>query len=430
MKCEMGSGINSVVVAITSLSFPATALAHGIGQPGDASAGNLQSWVPIWLSAALSWYALGLRRMEREKAPVVGLSEMVAFAGGIAVLFLALVTPIDTLGEELFSIHMVQHLLLMLVAPPLFVYSRAPIVYFWAFAPRRRRQLGRWWVRARLASAYAALTHPAIVWIGSTGALVLWHIPAMYQWALSDPVVHTFEHLCFFVTSLAFWTLVIEPSGRRRLGYGTTLIFVATAATLGGFPGALMVFASRPLYPAHAEGVSYWGLTLIEDQQLAGLLMWIPAGFVHVASICWLFQRWLADVEPRVAKHDPSAGAAILLLLFGSLALAGGAGVASAQSATADTGGDTSQGAALIRQYGCGGCHTIPGISGADGLVGPPLNSMSRRIFIAGVLRNSPENMMAWIEEPQRFVPGNAMPNMGITRRDAQNITAYLYSLK
>jgi cytochrome c2 len=96
----------------------------------------------------------------------------------------------------------------------------------------------------------------------------------------------------------------------------------------------------------------------------------------------------------------------------------------------ADVAGDASEGAALIRRYGCGNCHTIPGISGADGLVGPPLNNMSRRIFIAGVLRNSPENMMAWIEEPQRFIPGNAMPNMGISRRDAQNITAYLYSLR
>jgi putative membrane protein len=259
---------------------------------------------------------------------------------------------------------------------------------------------------------------------------VLWHVPAIYQWALFDPVPHTFEHLCFFVTSLAFWTLVIEPSGRRRLSYGATLVFVATAAILGGLPGALMIFASRPLYPVHADGAAFWGLTLVEDQQLAGLLMWIPAGLVHMASICWLFQRWLVDAERRASKGPPAPRAASLLALFGSLALLGGGGGAHAQSATADIAGDASQGAALIRHYGCGSCHTIPGISGADGLVGPPLNSMGRRIFIAGVLRNSPENMMAWLEEPQRFVPGNAMPNMGITRRDAQNITAYLYSLQ
>jgi cytochrome c2 len=92
--------------------------------------------------------------------------------------------------------------------------------------------------------------------------------------------------------------------------------------------------------------------------------------------------------------------------------------------------GDARHGAALIAHYGCGGCHTIPGVTGAKDLVGPPLTAMGRRIFIAGVLRNSPENMMAYLQDPQRFVPGNAMPDMGITHRDAQDITAYLYTLR
>lgn len=430
MKDDLASGMILALVAVASLDSSSAAFAHGVAQVGHPFSGSRQSWVPACLAVATFWYGLGLRRMEEEKAPVVGISAMVAFAGGITVLFVALVSPIDTLGEDLFSIHMIQHLLLMLVAPPLLVCSRAPIVFFWAFALRRRRQLGRWWVKARLATAYHALMYPSLVWTASTAALMLWHIPAIYEWALSDPMVHTFEHLCFFVTSLAFWMLVIEPSGRRRLGYGTTLIFVATAATLGTFPGALMVFASRPIYPVHAEGVAYWGLTLVEDQQLAGLLMWIPTGFVHLSSICWLFQKWLGDAEQRTSKGYPAACVGGLLTLFNTLALGGGADHAHAQPITTDIAGDASQGAALIRQYGCGGCHTIPGISGAQGLVGPPLNSMGRRIFIAGVLRNSPENMAAWLEEPQRIVPGNAMPNMGISHHDAQSITAYLYSLR
>lgn len=87
-------------------------------------------------------------------------------------------------------------------------------------------------------------------------------------------------------------------------------------------------------------------------------------------------------------------------------------------------------GAALVRQYGCGACHIVPGISGAQGLVGPPLTQIGRRIYIAGVLRNSPANMIAWLQDPQRFVPGNAMPNMGIGRNDARDLTAYLYTLR
>jgi cytochrome c2 len=92
--------------------------------------------------------------------------------------------------------------------------------------------------------------------------------------------------------------------------------------------------------------------------------------------------------------------------------------------------GDVRHGAQLVASLGCGSCHSVPGIAGAQGLVGPPLDHMGRRIYIAGVLRNSPDNMAAWLRDPQRFVPGNAMPNMGINEQDARDLTAYLYTLR
>lgn len=93
-------------------------------------------------------------------------------------------------------------------------------------------------------------------------------------------------------------------------------------------------------------------------------------------------------------------------------------------------GGNPEIGATLIQQFGCGTCHTVPGIAGADGEVGPPLGNMARRVYIAGVLRNSPNNMIAWLENPQAIVRGNAMPDMGIDRTQAQDIAAYLYTLR
>ena len=93
-------------------------------------------------------------------------------------------------------------------------------------------------------------------------------------------------------------------------------------------------------------------------------------------------------------------------------------------------GGNAHNGAVLIVQYGCGSCHIVPGIAGADGLVGPPLIKMGRRVYIAGVLRNSPENMIAWLENPQAIVSGNVMPQMGLNRNQAQDIAAYLYTLR
>ena len=94
------------------------------------------------------------------------------------------------------------------------------------------------------------------------------------------------------------------------------------------------------------------------------------------------------------------------------------------------SGGNPRQGATLIRQYGCGECHIVPGITGADGLVGPPLTKLARRVYIAGVMRNSPDNLAAWLQDPQAFVPGNAMPRMGLNRDQARDITAYLYTLR
>jgi cytochrome c2 len=92
--------------------------------------------------------------------------------------------------------------------------------------------------------------------------------------------------------------------------------------------------------------------------------------------------------------------------------------------------GDPERGVALIRQTGCGACHSIPGIRGADALVGPPLDHMGKRIFIAGLLRNTPGNMVTWLRDPQKIVPGNAMPDMGLSEQEARDITAFLYTLE
>jgi cytochrome c2 len=202
-------------------------------------------------------------------------------------------------------------------------------------------------------------------------------------------------------------------------------LFVATAAIVSGLPGALMILASRPLYPGHADGVAHWGLTLVQDQQLGGLIMWIPAGFAYLAAISILFVLWLREAERRnVLRLQRAASLAGL----GALLVVGGCDETGAGTRFTDI-GDPQQGAAHIAQVGCGTCHIIPGIDGARGLVGPPLDHMGKRIFIAGLLRNTPANMMAWLRDPQQVVPGNAMPDMGLSEEQARDITAYLYTL-
>jgi cytochrome c2 len=94
------------------------------------------------------------------------------------------------------------------------------------------------------------------------------------------------------------------------------------------------------------------------------------------------------------------------------------------------TGGDIQRGRIAIRQYGCQTCHVIPGVTGADALVGPPLNGIASRLYLAGILQNSPEHMIAWLRNPQVIDPLSAMPTLGVTERDARDIAAYLYTLR
>jgi mono/diheme cytochrome c family protein len=203
---------------------------------------------------------------------------------------------------------------------------------------------------------------------------------------------------------------------------------------LSGLPGALMVLTGRPFYGIHAAGAARWGLRPIEDQHLAGLIMWIPAGFAYLAAILGLFLQWLRAAERRSEQRLRRAAAAAATLAVMLLMLPVGAAKAEEPGANAASptsfGGDPGRGAKRIVEIGCGACHTIPGIRGADALVGPPLDKMGRRVYLAGLLRNTPDNMIMWLRYPQRIVPGNAMPDMQLSEEQARDIAAYLYTLK
>ena len=418
--------VSLAIAILASVGLSTEAYAH-TGSIGDGLEWSFEPWVLIGLGSAAFYYALGLWRLTLEAAGrIIDRWQIAAFFSGLFVLLVALVSPIDTVGAQLFSVHMMQHLLLIIAAPPLLVWSRPAIIMLWAFPLQERRSIGHLWRRLGLTRGIGVLMRPGVVWTLFCGSFVFWHIPAPYRWALENEDIHVVEHLSFFLTSLAFWSIVIEPIGRRRLGHGATILFVVTTAVLSGLPGALMIFAPRPLYPEHAAGVAHWGLTLLEDQQLAGLVMWIPAGFVYVAATGWLFLAWLDEAERRVAK---TMGPAIPVLTLMTVLLTG-CQVELGVVQQSNAGGNIERGAALIRHYGCGGCHIVPGISGAQGLVGPPLTMMGRRVYVAGVLRNSPENMMSWLQDPQSIVPGNVMPNMGINPEDARDLTAYLFALR
>ena len=364
--------------------------------------------------------------MNAKWLPAQAVWRILALAAAGAALVAA--AMLDDLGRLLLSAHMVQHLLLTMVAPLLLVVSQP--------AALLRRILPSRWRKAAAGTAFAAgiavparfACQPLVAWILFCGSVVLWHLPGPYQFVLRHDALRGLVSLSFFAAGFAFWTTVAAPAHARRLGHGLALLMVVTAAVISGLPGALMTFAPHMLYSVTADSASLCGLTPLEDQQLAGLLMWIAMDAVFFTAAACLFLAWLHEAERRVSAPVRQAGLLSSILLL-ALLLAG-CNEQAGRAEASDLGGDARRGAELIGRYGCGACHIVPGIAGAQGLVGPPLTMMGRRIYIAGVLRNSPDNMMAWLQHPQQIVPGNAMPNMGIDGNDARDLTAYLYTLR
>jgi len=258
--------------------------------------------VALGLAVSGGAYAAGIARLWRAagKGRVVARWRAACFAAGIVVLAVALASPLDSLGESVFWAHMVQHLLLSLVAAPLLALGAPLVPLLWLLDAPRRRRLGGWWHRAAGAPALAGLlTIPLVAWVLQAAALWAWHLPAAYLAALGNEGIHTLEHLSFLSTGFLFWWVVLQPAGRRCMGYGMSVLYLVTAGMQSGLLGALLTFAGRPFYGAQSAGAGAWGLSPLEDQQLAGLIMWLPGGLVYVAAAGALFVRWLRADQPR-----------------------------------------------------------------------------------------------------------------------------------
>jgi putative membrane protein len=409
----------------TAASYCGEALVHGQGADDGSLNWTLLAWIlPITL--ACLGYGIGARRLRRSAAAGGDFdrSRVASFAAGIAVLVLALFSPVEALSGQLFSAHMLQHILLMMVAPPLLVWGRPLRAFHSALAPAWQDALHRASAAIRFDRLAAFVMHPLTVFVLFCGAFIFWHLPLVYDLGMRSAAAHIAEQYSFLLAALAFWTIIIEPSGRRRLDYGATLLFLVVTVIVSDLPGALMVLAPRPLYPIHAEGAAAWGMTPMQDQQLAGLIMWIPAGAIYVAAAIWLFVRLLDQAEFRATKLSRYTVGMIALALLPLLGGCDGSAKGDTELSSAE------RGARIISRVGCGTCHTIPGIDGANGLVGPPLDRMGARTYVAGVLRNTPENMVAWLRDPQSVVPNNAMPDVGLSEAEAHDVAAYLRDLK
>lgn len=257
-------------------------------------------------------FVVGLWRLWREapKRKSIRPWEALCFAGGWFALFVALVSPVHAWGRVLFSAHMSQHEILMLVAAPLLVLGRPLIAFLWAFPVEWSRRIGNVAKLSWFSRAWRTLTIPLVAWLVHAVALWIWHIPVLFEAVLRHESVHTFQHLSFLLSALLFWWALIHgPQG--VMGYGAAVLYVFTTSIHSGALGALITIAGSVWYPSYIGLTESWGLTPLEDQQLGGLIMWIPAGLVYVIAGLALFAGWLREAELRVAKK-----ALVILIAF------------------------------------------------------------------------------------------------------------------
>jgi putative membrane protein len=358
--------------------------------------------------------------------------EQVCFWCGWATLLASILPPLDARALVAFAPHMAQHELMMLVGTPLVIAGRPLSTCLWGLTESWRGAVAGIMQAGAIGFTWRSLTAPVAAWALHGLVIWVWHVPALYEWAIHNESVHAVQHAMFIGTSALFWWGLLY--GRYgRAGYGAAVFYVFTTVVHTGILGALLTFAASPLYPTYAQTAAARGASALEDQQLAGLLMWVPAGIVLTLTGLALFLAWLGESERRdvsrgrIARSITKAGLpAVLIALF----LSGCFDDGRTDVAKELTGGDPARGRQAIHNYGCDTCHTIPGILTASATVGPPLTRLALRTYLAGRIENTPENLIQWIKHPRSIDERTAMPETGVNDRDGRDIAAYLYTLR
>lgn len=271
---------------------------------------NIDPWFIGAMGLLVSAYARGVTFVWRRAGvgAVVAPWRVVSFAVGAYLLALAIVSPLDAWAHVLFSAHMAQHVLLMLIAAPLLVLGAPPIPLLWALPRGVRRAIGRGWnARPWLGRAWHAITGPVVVWCVLTTTLWVWHLPGPYQAAVRYGSLHALEHATMLGASMLFWWVVLQPTGRRRVDGGSAVLLVLTTKIQSATLGAIITFAPRPMYPVYEPGAALVGLTPLQDQHLAGLIMGTVSGLALLIAGAFAFLSWLAALERR---HNPHGSAA------------------------------------------------------------------------------------------------------------------------
>ena len=280
-------------------------LAHG----GLVDRSWLGAWDPdpllgIFLLLAALLYARGIEAMRsRRGGPAREGKRSIAFYMGMVVIALVVMSPLHALAETLLSAHMVQHVVLIVVAAPLLVYARPGLPVMLGLPIPLQRPLRADPVLRLSRVIRRAVDNAPAVWVLGAAGLWVWHLPAPYDWALRNEVGHRLEHFSFVATALLYWAVVV-PRRARVTRHASAIALTFATGLQSAALGAILAFATQPLYPMHADRAVEWGLSPLTDQQLAGVIMWVPMGGLYIAIIAALFLGWMREMDRRLPPRE------------------------------------------------------------------------------------------------------------------------------
>ncbi|CCD94274.1 Membrane protein-like protein precursor [Bradyrhizobium sp. ORS 375] len=291
--------MRALILPLVLLLAPdGAAWAHGGAPDGEVASWTFDPWIVTPLLTSGLLYAAGsvrlARRVHRLNSVRAG-----AFWTGWLTLAATLTSPLHWLGEHLFTFHMIEHEILMAISAPLIVASRPLGTMLWALPRGVRRWSGRTLNLPMLRSAWswlvrggnATLLHGVAIWV--------WHVPVLFDAAVDQVALHRLQHLSFFGTAVLFWWAVLWRSQAGAAAWHVVITMLHTSVL-----GALMALAPRVLYSAQTASSAAWGLTPLEDQQLAGLIMWVPAGTIYAGAALVLIVLWIKSSSEKARPSD------------------------------------------------------------------------------------------------------------------------------
>ena len=294
----------AVVAGFQYLAGASTVHAHeGLAAGQNPMAAWSTNPIPSFgLILAAYLYLTGLSRWHRPTHPI-SRWQRISFFSGLVVVFIALQSPIDPIAEHMFSFHQLQHILIRMVAP-LLILGGAPLTPMLRGLPHWVLQgVVRPIVSNSLArSAYYRLTNPVVATIIFLGILYLWQVPVNMNLALRNELVHQFMHLTMTFSGFLFYWLIIDPKPHRsRMHYGLRVLYLGLIVIPNTMLGVALVFAETPIYSAYVEAGQLFGMSIMTDQQLGGLMLWVPGDMMSILAAGVVMILWYQKEEEQSA---------------------------------------------------------------------------------------------------------------------------------